>query len=240
MTRPGIEPRSPGPLANTLLHRTMRYIHIYVYIHIHMYMYAYIYVYIYPFQSYILGLQWCAVFIADFGLFLHHISSDSNPGLTLKEPSRLRGRDVLRSSLYQSKEKINKKPDYMYIFIYTYTQIFSICTTTYQPSRRQSKLDEQEMRDTDGGARMNSKATFSYIYIYIYPGKGVNPSLQLGVVAIEKGIFGSLSTEVANFTYIDVYICTCIYIYLYICLGARACVCVCMCNWKLPSIKKQG
>ena len=58
------------------------------------------------------GLQWCAVFIADFGLFLHHISSDSNPGLTLKEPSRLRDRDVLRSCLYQSKEKINKKPDF--------------------------------------------------------------------------------------------------------------------------------
>ena len=48
------------------------------------------------------GLQWCAVFIADFGLFLHHISSDSNPGLTLKEPSRLRDRDVLRSCLYHS------------------------------------------------------------------------------------------------------------------------------------------
>ena len=58
------------------------------------------------------GLQWCAVFITDFGLFLHHISSDSNPGLTLKEPSRLRDRDVLRSCLYQSKEKINKKPDF--------------------------------------------------------------------------------------------------------------------------------
>ena len=58
------------------------------------------------------GLQWCAVFIADFGLFLHHISSDSNPGLTLKEPSRLRDRDVLCSCLYQSKEKINKKPDF--------------------------------------------------------------------------------------------------------------------------------
>ena len=58
------------------------------------------------------GLQWCAVFIADFGLFLHHISFDSNPGLTLKEPSRLRDRDVLGSCLYQSKEKINKKPDF--------------------------------------------------------------------------------------------------------------------------------
>ena len=47
-----------------------------------------------------------------FRVILHHISSDSNPGLTLKEPSRLRDRDVLRSCLYQSKEKINKKPDF--------------------------------------------------------------------------------------------------------------------------------
>ena len=54
------------------------------------------------------GLQWCTVFIADFGLFLHHIGSDSNPGMTQKEPNRLRDRDVLRSCLYQSKEKTNK------------------------------------------------------------------------------------------------------------------------------------
>ena len=45
------------------------------------------------------------VFIADFGLFLHHISSNSNPGMTLEEPSRLRDHNVLRSCLYQSKEK---------------------------------------------------------------------------------------------------------------------------------------
>ena len=44
------------------------------------------------------------VFIVDFGLFLHHIGSDSNPGMTLKEPSRLRDRDVLCSCLDQSKE----------------------------------------------------------------------------------------------------------------------------------------
>ena len=31
------------------------------------------------------------------------------------------------------------------------------------------------------------------------PGKGVAPSLHLGVVAVEKGGFGSLSTTVANF-----------------------------------------
>ena len=45
------------------------------------------------------------VFFADFGLFLHHIGSDGNPGMTLEEPSRLRDREVLRSCLYQSKEK---------------------------------------------------------------------------------------------------------------------------------------
>ena len=58
------------------------------------------------------GHQWCAVFIADFGLFLHHIGSDSNPGMTLKEPSRLRDCDVLRSCLKQSKEKIIIRPDF--------------------------------------------------------------------------------------------------------------------------------
>ena len=31
---------------------------------------------------------------------------------------------------------------------------------------------------------------------------GYNPLLHLGVVAIEKGAFGSSSTKVANFTYI--------------------------------------
>ena len=45
------------------------------------------------------------VFIADFGLFLHHIGSDRNPGMTLGEPSRLLDRDVLRSCLYQNKKK---------------------------------------------------------------------------------------------------------------------------------------
>ena len=44
------------------------------------------------------------VFIADFELFLHHLGSDSNPGMTLEEPSRLRDRDMLRSCLYQSEE----------------------------------------------------------------------------------------------------------------------------------------
>ena len=57
------------------------------------------------------------VFIADFGLFLHHIRSDSNPGMTLEEPSRLRDRDVLRSCLYQSKEK---KCIYICIYIYNH------------------------------------------------------------------------------------------------------------------------
>ena len=41
-------------------------------------------------------------------------------------------------------------------------------------------------------------------------------SLHLGVVAIEKGTFGSPSTMVANFTYIiKICVSICIYIYLY-------------------------
>ena len=35
MTRPGIEPRSPGPLANTLTARPMSDIYIYIYIYIY-------------------------------------------------------------------------------------------------------------------------------------------------------------------------------------------------------------
>ena len=56
------------------------------------------------------------------------------------------------------------------------------------------------------------------------PGKGVASSLHLGVVAIEKGAFGSPSTAVTNFTLLtNIYIY--IYIYIYICV----CVCVCVC-----------
>ena len=42
-----------------------------------------------------------------FRVFLHHIGSDRNPGMTLEEPSCLLDHDVLRSCLYPSK-KINK------------------------------------------------------------------------------------------------------------------------------------
>ena len=35
---------------------------------------------------------------------------------------------------------------------------------------------------------------------------GVAPPLHLGVVAIEKGAYGSPSTMVANFTYLYIYI----------------------------------
>ena len=44
------------------------------------------------------------------------------------------------------------------------------------------------------------------------PGKGVVPSPTPNVVAIEKGVFWSPSTLVANFTYIYIYI----YAYTYI------------------------
>ena len=43
-----------------------------------------------------------------FRVFLHHIGSDSNPGMTLEEPSRLPHCDVLRTCLYQK----NKKPNF--------------------------------------------------------------------------------------------------------------------------------
>ena len=46
------------------------------------------------------------------------------------------------------------------------------------------------------------------------PGKGC-PSLHLGVVAMEKGAFGSPSTTVANFTYIYVYMYMYIWVYIY-------------------------
>ena len=68
------------------------------------------------FQSYILDASGRSSVMrclhCRFRVFLHHINSDSNPGLTLKEPSCLRDRDMLHSCLYQSKEKINKKPDF--------------------------------------------------------------------------------------------------------------------------------
>ena len=89
-------------------------------------------------------------------------------------------------------------------------------------------------------------------------GKGVAPSLHLGVVVIEKGAFGSTSTKVTNFTYIYTHmscsesskpypeksvftdfllllpiyyscVCTCIYIYIYIYIYMCVCVCVCVC-----------
>ena len=44
---------------------------------------------------------------------------------------------------------------------------------------------------------------FSYIRVkWSNPRNGVAPFPHLGVVSIEKGAFGSSSTEVANFTYI--------------------------------------
>ena len=47
MTRSGIEPRSPGPLANTLTARPMSGIHKYIYTYIYTHKDLYIYIYIY-------------------------------------------------------------------------------------------------------------------------------------------------------------------------------------------------
>ena len=38
-----------------------------------------------------------------------------------------------------------------------------------------------------------------YVYVCVYTGKEFHPLLQLGVVAIEKGAFGSSSAGVAKF-----------------------------------------
>ena len=60
------------------------------------------------------------VFIADFRLFLHYISSDSNPSMALEEPSRLCDRNVPRSCCYQSKERFFFKGRTSAIYIYIY------------------------------------------------------------------------------------------------------------------------
>ena len=49
MTRPGIEPRSPGRLANTIYIYIYIYIYMYIYIYKYLYIYIYIYIYIYYF-----------------------------------------------------------------------------------------------------------------------------------------------------------------------------------------------
>ena len=53
------------------------------------------------FQSYILDASRYvfsdALSSSPISGYMHHIGSDSNPGLTLEEPSRLLDRDVLRS-----------------------------------------------------------------------------------------------------------------------------------------------
>ena len=57
-----------------------------------------------------------------------------------------------------------------------------------------------------------------------------HPPLHLGVVAIEKGAFGSPTTKVSNFTFIYIYIYIypiLIFIYIYVC------VCVCVCEREL-------
>ena len=64
------------------------------------------------------------------------------------------------------------------------------------------------------------------------------PPLHLGVVTIEKGALGSLSTKVANFTYFtdarcnleDLIgkngVCVCVYVCVCVCVCVCECVCV--------------
>ena len=54
---------------------------------------------------------------------------------------------------------------------------------------------------------------------WVNPGKGVAPSLHLGVVDIEKGAFGSPSTTIANFIFTDqVLLCITDHLNGFICL----------------------
>ena len=71
--------------------------------HIYIYIYIYIFSIIYP-RCIKEVFSDATVFIADFGLFLHHINSDRNTSMTLEEPSCLLDYDVLRSCLYHSKK----------------------------------------------------------------------------------------------------------------------------------------
>ena len=61
---------------------------------------------------------------------------------------------------------------YVYIYIYIYMEIYrtspggntlqnNSCTATYYPSRKLSKLDEPDMRDTAGEVRTNSEVIYS-------------------------------------------------------------------------------
>ena len=53
--------------------------------------------------------------------------------------------------------------------------------------------------------------------------KELHHHLYLGVIVIEKGVFNSLATAVANVTYIYVG-------YIYVCVGGCMCVYICMCE----------
>ena len=89
------------------------------------------------------------------------------------------------------KKKKKKKKKYIYIYIYIYTHT---CTTS-----------------------QHTHIQYYKVWIkckWINRGKGVEPSLYLHVVGIEKGAFRSLWTMADRLTYL--------YIYIYVCV----CVCV--------------
>ena len=78
MTRPGIEPRSPGPLANTLLTRSITSTHTHT--HTHIYIYIYIYHHVVPLVriSLTLSCHFSLSFIASGrSSGLHPVSSQS-------------------------------------------------------------------------------------------------------------------------------------------------------------------
>ena len=140
----------------------------------------------------------------------------------------------------------------------------SSCTATNLLSRRASKLDEEDMQGTAGGARTNSLATFSYGHLHtdekvldnqldiIF-----NCSVRTQDVAwktyrkrwtIEmdgerekerEREFGKSVRAVRHDIYIYIYIyvcmCVCVCVYIYICV----CVCVCVCDY-LTAPHEQG
>ena len=61
--------------------------------------------------------------------------------------------------------------------------------------------------------------------------------LHLSLIAIEKGAFGSPSTNIANLTYFYtyIYICVCVYAYIWVCIhigaGTYLCVLCWVCVW---------
>ena len=123
------------------------------------------------------------VFINDFELFLHHIGSDRNPGMTLEEPTRLLNRDMLRSCLYQSKKKTLIRPDFGRSYIH-----LSFSNSQWKTGHSTLLYYIQ----------YHLYLIYIYIYIYIY---------------IMSFIYIYIYIYIYNEFYIYIYICVCVCVY---------------------------